>query len=141
MHHLKQIGLAFHNMHDVAGYFPSALVQKGLCDDFWRGRGETNMHNNPVWDNAGRIAWTVPLLPYMEQNARYDVIVQFAHETETSRQELITPYATGATVTVDGVAIQNPYAGNINLFVCPSEQTKNPVNGSIGVLSYQHFYL
>ena len=141
--HLKQIGLAFHNMHDAVDYFPSVNVQKGLSDDFWRPRGITgrgtgsyDTRDNNAWHNTGRIGWTVPLLPFIEQQARYDVIVQYAQRTDASP---IRNHTTAETVTVDGVAVRNPYAGNINIFVCPSEQIRMPVNGSIGILSYRIF--
>ena len=141
--HLKQVGLAFHNMHDSLGHFPSATVQKSLSDDFWRPLGITGRRtgatsyderSNNAWPNTGRIAWTVPLLPYIEQQARYDVIVQYAQRTDNSP---IRNHTTAETVTVSGVVVQNPYAGNINVYVCPSEQIKSPVNGSLGVLSYR----
>ena len=140
---LKQIGLAFHNMHDAVNYFPSCAVQKGLSDDFWRPRGVAgngtgaayyNDRANNAWHNTGRIAWTVPLLPYMEQSARYGVMVPYAQRTDVSPIRCYTPEA---TVTIDGVAVINPYAGNISTYVCPSEQVKDPVNGSLGVLSYR----
>jgi prepilin-type processing-associated H-X9-DG protein len=144
---LKQIGLAFHTMHDATKYFPSAVVQKGLSDDFWRPRGVVGRaaggiagmdnydnRNNNAWHNTGRIGWTVPLLPYMEQTARYDVIVQYAQRTDASP---IRNHTTAENVTVGGVSVRNPYAGNINGYVCPSEQIQNPVNGSLGVLSYR----
>jgi len=144
---LKQIGLAFHTMHDAVKYFPSALVQKGLSDDFWRPRGVVGRsvggvagmdnydnRDNNAWNNTGRIGWTVPLLPYMEQTARYDVIVQYAQRTDSSP---IRPFTTAENVTVSGISVRNPYAGIINGYVCPSEANRSPVNGSIGVLSYR----
>ena len=143
---LKQIGLSFHTMHDAVKYFPSAAVQKGLSDEFWRPKGVTGRGNatsnpgcydnrgNNAWHNTGRIAWTAPLLPYMEQSARYEVIVQFAQRTDASP---IRNHTVAETVTVSGTVVQNPYAGNIKTYVCPSEQIQGTVNGSIGILSYR----
>ena len=142
---LKQIGLAFHTMHDATKYFPSTAVQKGLSDDFWRPRGVTgrstsnpatsyNDRNNNAWHNTGRIAWTVPILPYMEQSARYEAILPYAQRTDVSP---IRTYTTAEIVTVSGTVVQNPYAGQIKTYVCPSDQVQNPVAGSLGVLSYR----
>jgi len=145
--HLKQIGLSFHNMHDAVGYFPSCAVQKGISDDFWRpmgifGKGGDNGYGaRGSWNATGRIAWTVPLLPFIEQTARYEPIVQAAHMLDNQNPPHsaapVFPYSTGETYTLNGVSQRNPYAGNINIFLCPSEQVKNPVNGSIGILSYR----
>ena len=140
--HMKQIGLAFHNMHDSAGYFPSAAVQKGLSDDFWKPRGITgrtapnnyDTRANNAWHNTGRIAWTVPLLPFIEQQARYDVIVPYAQRTDASP---IRNHTAAETITVNGESVRNPYASNINIYVCPSEPNNTPINGSLGVLSYR----
>jgi hypothetical protein len=50
--HLKQIGLAMHNYHDVYGMFPPAVV--------------TDANGNPLY--SGRVL----LLPFMEQKPLYD---------------------------------------------------------------------
>ncbi len=137
---LKQIGLAFHTMHDAVKHFPSAAVQKELSDNFWRaqnpsitGRVGTNSYNtrgNNAWYNSGRIAWTAPLLPYLEQQARYETIVQYAQRTDSSPIQCTT-----STETADG--IQNPYAGIIKAYVCPSDAVQAPVTGSLGITSYR----
>ena len=142
---LRQVGVAFHTMHDATKFFPSAAVQKGLSDNYWRPFGVTGRGNSGYeranttyggvpWNNTGRIAWTAPLLPYMEQTARYETIVRFAQRTTDSP---VKCYTTTEFFTADGVQVSNPYAGNISTFICPSEQAQEPVNGSIGVLSYR----
>lgn len=52
MGHLKQIGLAFHNYHDVHGKFPPAASR--------------DKNGKPL------LSWRVHLLPYLEQKALYD---------------------------------------------------------------------
>ena len=52
VNHLKQIGLAFHNYHDVNNHLPPAAIR----------------------DKAGKplLSWRVAILPYLEQGALYD---------------------------------------------------------------------
>ncbi len=70
----------------------------------------------------------------MEQTARYEVIVEYAQRTTASP---IRNHTATETVTVSGVVVQNPYAGNIKAYVCPSDAVQGPVNGSLGILSYR----
>jgi len=78
----------------------------------------------------------------MEQQARYDGIIQVAHMitgTGTSAVSAapVRPYTTAEFFDLNGVQTRNPYAGNINVYLCPSEQVRSPVNGAIGILSYR----
>ncbi|MGD9853520.1 MAG: DUF1559 domain-containing protein [Planctomycetaceae bacterium] len=61
--HLKQIGLALHNYHDVYNGFPPSIVV-GRCQPhfFWG--------QNP----PGYWSWRARLLPFIEQSALYDQI-------------------------------------------------------------------
>ncbi len=54
---LKQLGLAFHNYHDTHGKLPPMYVQLV-----------------PSTDNRGHWAWSVFLLPFLEQNNIYDAL-------------------------------------------------------------------
>lgn len=81
--HLKQLGLACHNMHDTIGYFPSMNWQRGMCVEKnlaqgWAGDAY-NTDTNKLTVAAARISYLVPLLPFMEQVAAYDEI-KFAYD-------------------------------------------------------------
>jgi len=54
---LKQLGLAFHNYHDTYGKLPPMYIQL-----------------DPVDDNKGHWAWSVFLLPFLEQGNTYDTL-------------------------------------------------------------------
>jgi prepilin-type N-terminal cleavage/methylation domain-containing protein len=56
---LKQIGIALHNYHDVAGRFPPGMT--------------SNQSNQCSFGSGSRGApWTVMILPYMEKTTMYD---------------------------------------------------------------------
>ncbi|MDR1384373.1 MAG: DUF1559 domain-containing protein [Planctomycetaceae bacterium] len=116
---LKQIVLASHTMHDARNHLPDACWSKELAP------------SGTPWNSQGRIAYAANLLPYIEQTARYEKIV------DVSKAGTVQPYTTTATVTVSDVVIENPYARNLNMFICPSEETKDPVAGVVGVTSYR----
>lgn len=57
---LKQIGLAFHNYHDVYGAFPPGWVSKGAVVPIGGGAGSTLIERG-MW------SWGAFILPYIEQ--------------------------------------------------------------------------
>ena len=118
---LKQLGLACHTMNDAKKYLPSACRSPDFA---------TNVDN---WGKRGRIGWAASILPYVEQTARYDSLVEASKIDALG----IYPYTTARTVDYDGRTYDNPYADNINCLACPSEQVKAPINGVIGVISYR----
>ena len=113
---LKQLGLACHNMHDAVKHFPSLAFQSGLRTDshYWR------------------ISWPPMLCPYIEQNARYEQIMQYVQNGLD-----ISPYHTGQSYTIDGVVYENAYAGVLSALVCPSEAQKTAIDGSLAITSYR----
>jgi prepilin-type N-terminal cleavage/methylation domain-containing protein len=58
---LKQMGVALHNYHEVAGQFPAALLNSGRYTT-------GNAKNGQTRNTTG---WTM-LLPYIDETARYD---------------------------------------------------------------------
>jgi prepilin-type N-terminal cleavage/methylation domain-containing protein len=76
---LKQIGLGSHNYHDTFGCFPPGAITDGACG------GQNN-----------RINWAIALLPYMEQNAVYDLYDHSVYNStppnEALRQTLVATY-------------------------------------------------
>lgn len=82
---MKQIGLALHNYHDAHSVFPSATV--------------TNASGTCPGPSVSQAPWTVMILPYLEDTARYESFnlatgtfgALFTHEnstTESTRQKV-----------------------------------------------------
>ncbi|MDO5567478.1 MAG: DUF1559 domain-containing protein, partial [Planctomycetia bacterium] len=54
---LKQIGIGLHNYHDANHFFPT-------------------VRNGGQLGSTGMVSWFVPLYPFIEQQARYDIVVE-----------------------------------------------------------------
>jgi prepilin-type processing-associated H-X9-DG protein len=119
---LKQLALAAHTKHDASKYLPSAAVQPEFVTGY-----DQAIH----WNRRGRISWAAMLCPYIEQPTRYQQIMEHAFGTVD-----IHPYTTTQTVTDNSITYDNPYAGQMSGFLCPSDQVKGPMDGVIGVTSY-----
>jgi len=96
--HQKQIALATHNFHDVREHFPNA--------------------NNNWWavssDKIGwhsYVAWSVFLLPFMEQQPLYEVYRDYTEKTTS---------LTAATCLPDFGPIELS-AARVSTFICPSD--------------------
>jgi prepilin-type N-terminal cleavage/methylation domain-containing protein/prepilin-type processing-associated H-X9-DG protein len=74
---LKQIGLAMHNYHDVAGMFPPGLIYSAATTEDRRHAGE-NFHLNHT-------AWTL-MLPYLDQAPLYNQWVPEVASGPASRE-------------------------------------------------------
>ena len=94
--HLKQMGLAWHNHHQAHGYFPSGGWGWGWTGDPDRGFGK----NQPG-------SWIYGILPYMEQEALFQMGSDGQPDVITSQQKQEA-----------AEAARTPLA----MFVCPSRR-------------------
>ncbi len=108
---LKQLGLSLHNRHDTFGKLPPLGNQ--AMDGDWGG---------------GRVyAWTIYILPYLEQNALYDNI-----QVKAQSSSLPTPWSTANNTW----ELQN-WQVNIEGFTCPSDGPPTNRNESPCLLNYK----
>ena len=96
---LKQLGIAAHSYHDANGYLPPAGCQDGKP-----------IAGGPFTQNGDGSAWSVFMLPYIEQSALYNKLT-FTGDS-------------GWTTVTTGSAYNNTQAGNglvISTYRCPSD--------------------
>ncbi|TWT38516.1 DUF1559 domain-containing protein [Blastopirellula retiformator] len=66
--HLKQIGLALHNHHDTYGHFPPGVRNTNSPN-----YSSSNWCSSTGANADAREPWTVAILPFLEQQNRYDL--------------------------------------------------------------------
>ncbi|WP_197169223.1 DUF1559 domain-containing protein [Novipirellula galeiformis] len=114
--HLKQIGLALHNYHDTHRSFPPGGI---VAEKVTKGLGDT-------WCNSGAATqgapWTVLILPFMEEGARYD------------QYDFDLPLSASFTSQVPSSSPNRPlwYDSNGN-YQCPSDPASG---GDVNNLNY-----
>ena len=113
---LKNLGLAVHNFHDAFNRFPSSSHQKAFENPALRNNHPRDRHN----DGRNRWAYSTVLLPFIEQQALYEELLQ-SH-----------------------VGIERPWHSTpltrtfISTFICPSDAQAQDVHRSdLGPISYQ----
>src|SRR5262245_20554916 len=105
---LKQMGLSFHNYHDVFGFLPPAGSHDG-----------TPVASNPGFGrNGGWVAgegtnWAVRIMPYMEQAALYNKLTFYGDSGWTDDQTQVNSSAVNNVNQSAGVALP--------MFRCPSD--------------------
>jgi len=132
---LKQLGIAAHNFHNAHKQFPSGWYNRTL------GIGSKTAEANS--GNAGnsreRLAWTVPLLPFYEQNALFDSIKELVDRSWTTDYQEVYCYTDAQTYagrgTLAGQTLTNPYATVLDALICPSGG-KRTGQGVIGATNY-----
>jgi prepilin-type N-terminal cleavage/methylation domain-containing protein/prepilin-type processing-associated H-X9-DG protein len=102
---LRQLGIALHAYHDVYGVFPPGGVE-------WRPAGSTK--------GERQLAWSVFLLPYLEQTNLYDAL------------DLSTPF--------DSSANRAGAATPLAAYVCPSVPRDSPWVDGRGACDYGGIY-
>ena len=107
---LKQLGLAVQNFNDAHERIPNQY-----CDPLITGiAGYASIGNR-----ADRVSAQTLLLPYLEQNAVYDVIMTCLKDAGSKGDNKYAPSPTGTDVPTGQTV--NPYTTAINAFVCPSD--------------------
>lgn len=137
--HVKQLALACHNMHDAYNVFPASNHQWVLMQ-IWSGKSNISLSGEDYatvasWDysytiNRSAGAFTVPLLPFIEQGAVYDGIVGPFSQSGSFEEFLLFADNSEATYTYDGQSKPNPFASKISYFVCPSD-ARGTDNGGV----------
>ncbi|QDU63586.1 hypothetical protein Pan216_44670 [Planctomycetes bacterium Pan216] len=116
---LRQIGLALHNYHDGHGVFPPAGVAR-------RPTNANDCHGGGAVVGDAGAPWTVLILPYLDEQARYD------------RFNFNAPFDWGFTdsYAASGNSANSPNQSEqiqrLEKYVCPS----NPVAANYPTLSY-----
>ncbi|MGL6193726.1 MAG: DUF1559 domain-containing protein [Thermoguttaceae bacterium] len=130
--HLKQLGLAMHNHHDATGQFP---------------RGTLSAAESNSWTDRHALGWNVFLLPYMEQQATYDYLMQILKQNNAD-MDLSKPLQAG---NFDWWTNANPNAATIQISYlrcpsCPMEDTNrhlgnNAKTNYVGIAGNDDLYL
>lgn len=92
---LKQMGLAMHNYHDTFGKLPPQVGANGCC-----------------WGT-----WQVGILPYIEQQAMFDLYRNHGGNDATGPRYGAAPNTTNVTTR------------RIKALTCPSDQVNSPIGG------------
>lgn len=103
-------------MHDVKGFFPALAWQTDYPTDSFH------------W----RVSWPPMLFAYVEQMQRYELVINIPAQGIP-----LAPYTKTATITHNGATIDNPYAGFLTAFICPSEVVNTPVDQALAPTSYR----
>lgn len=111
---LKQIGLALHNYHDVAGRFPAALIGTGRCGPACRGITPTYM-NTTGW---------VLLLPYLDQAPMYNMYNFNVPSSVSNPSSYTKPAAAGVAISDTNKGI---YGMPLAVLTCPSDTFPAPI--------------
>ena len=133
--HLKQIGLAQHNYHDAQGSLTQGCAPQTLKFPFW---ADTSHPEGYAWNCWGYIQ---QMLPYFEQTALYDQVVQtieydfmwYVWNGNERAGRDTGPFKAGQVYNT-------PWATEIAMLVCPSTAGTgwrgNDDNGRLGRNSY-----
>ncbi len=116
---LKQIGLAIQNFHDVNNRLPAS----------W---GDPHYKINGAYgDNAVGYSFRVTIMPHMELNAQYELIMSYLKKYEQSG-DVNDAFQVSGEGSGDGKLFQTP----LDCYLCPSETHKRGQSGPVASTSY-----
>ncbi|GHT31257.1 prepilin-type N-terminal cleavage/methylation domain-containing protein [Planctomycetales bacterium] len=134
--HLKQFALSVHNFHDTILELPKANFTRVAKP--YAFAGVTTGSNWTRWNtgfgtgtdagqpNCKAYGWLVELLPFMEQQSRYQNFLR-AMEMNSALNKQTATIASG---------VDNPFIGYVGPWVCPSDPNGQPITGTFSRGSY-----
>ena len=150
---LKQMGLALHNFHDAMKKFPAVNLHDEIASMFpgvsradFRGNvprvyGTVPSMPNRTYASPGRCAWTVIILPYIEQQALYDAIKSNRHLEDGTEVSAGGDYPFPfPAIYFNGNTLVQPhpvYRTTIPCYVCPSSGAPSSSGAEAGALTYR----
>lgn len=98
---LKQIGLGLQNIHDTEGALPQGV------------------YTNPNNDTSAGLSWITRILPFIEEQAKYDLIAQHIPPTSTAKSawEFYSPFQYASTLPGKIIPTSDQ---PIESLICPS---------------------
>ncbi|MDR1269195.1 MAG: DUF1559 domain-containing protein [Planctomycetaceae bacterium] len=133
---LRQLGISMHNHHDAKNQFPPAVLLQGPDSSSWQGGDATH----------GSLTFAVLLLPYMEQTALFDSVVNVMRIAKPN--VIVDVYCNDSLIwnqTSGTIVTPRPASTVIASFCCPScpmdrQNTKFRINGTnnskLGKMNY-----
>ena len=118
---LKQIGLAIHNFHDVNGRLPASWADPHF------------KINDAYGDNAVGYSFRVTIMPNMELNSEYSLIME---GIEAYKQSGAMVAGKTFQVSDDNSGDGKLFRNIINGYICPSETHKRGPSGPTASVSY-----
>ncbi len=113
---MRQVALACMTFEDSNKSLPDASYQKGMCVAWM---AKTGLGSS----SRDRISYIVPILPYVEQKALYDLYYQI-YDSRSG----FSPWTTGATVKYNNgttdITIENPNMKDVPTMRCPSDAVR-----------------
>lgn len=117
---MRQLGIATMTFEDSHKRLPDLCMERDACVAY---KAKYNTADY-VWRD--RVAYTVTLLPYIEQKALADLLGQEldpgpGSDPSPTGSPLFQPWTGEATKTFRGTTIANPYQTALATMVCPSD--------------------